>query len=171
MNNIGSRLVRAWLLTALLDGLFSSVLVSVFYGSSVARLWQGVASVPLGPSALQGGSRTVIIGLALHLAVALTWSSIFLILFSASGWLRGLTSSPVGVVGTAVVYGPVIWMAMSLLLIPQLTHRPATVNYRWWVQWFGHIPFVALPIVTSIALQGPVRIGSQASELESLASG
>src|SRR5215467_7956748 len=138
MSNIGSRLLRAWLLTALIDCLFSSVLVSVFYGSSVARLWQGVASVPLGPSALQGGSRTVIIGLALHLAVALTWSTVFLILYSGSGWLRGLTSAPLGVVGMAVVYGPLIWMTMSLLLIPQFTHRPATINYRWWVQWFGH---------------------------------
>jgi len=164
------RLIRAWLLTALIDCLFSSVLVSVFYGSSVARLWQGVASVPLGSSALQGGTKTVIIGLALHLAVALTWSTIFLILYSASGWLRGLTSTPGGIVGTAVVYGPLIWMTMSLLLIPQFTHRPATINYRWWVQWFGHIPFVALPIVTSIA-RPAVRVGNTTRELESLVSG
>jgi len=27
------------------------------------------------------------------------------------------------------------------------------INVRWWVQFFGHIPFVALPIVGLIALR------------------
>lgn len=39
------RLVRAWLLTALIDGPFSSVLSVAFYHSTVARLFQGVASI------------------------------------------------------------------------------------------------------------------------------
>ena len=34
-----SLLLRAWLLSAVVDGLFSSVLSAVFYGSTVARLW------------------------------------------------------------------------------------------------------------------------------------
>jgi len=42
-------------------------------------------------------------------------------------------------------------MTMLLALVPQFTHRPPAINYRWWVQWFGHMPFVALPIVWSIS--------------------
>jgi hypothetical protein len=38
---------------------------------------------------------------------------------------------------------------MSLVVIPLLVHRPPTISYRWWVQFFGHIPFVAIPIVAS----------------------
>ena len=40
LSGASSRLVRAWLLTALSDGLFSSVLAAVFYGSTVMRLWR-----------------------------------------------------------------------------------------------------------------------------------
>jgi hypothetical protein len=42
-----SRLVRAGLLTGVIDGLFSSVLSVVSYHSTVARLFQGVASTLL----------------------------------------------------------------------------------------------------------------------------
>jgi hypothetical protein len=153
MNAWLTRLVRAWLVTALIDALFSSCLVTLFYGSTVAKLWEGVAAVPFGPSALQGGTRFVIIGLALHLSVALTWSTLFLILYSGQRWLRELTASPAGVVLTAVVYGPLIWMMMSFVVIPHFRHLPPTINYRWWVQFFGHIPFVALPIVTLTAAE------------------
>ena len=39
-------------------------------------------------------------------------------------------------------YGPVIWLVMSLVVIPFLTKRPPTVAFRWWVQLVGHFPFV-----------------------------
>src|SRR5437762_2596366 len=41
------RFVLAGVLTAIVDGCFSSVLSAVFYGSTVARLFQGVASTLL----------------------------------------------------------------------------------------------------------------------------
>jgi uncharacterized membrane protein YagU involved in acid resistance len=145
-----SRLVRAGLVTGVTDGLFSSVLAAFFYGSTVMRLWQGVASVLLGASALNGGMRTTAIGVLMHFGVAFTWSAVFLFLFVSSSGLRDALSSPSGVIAIAAVYGPVIWMAMSLAIIPLFTHRPPVINSRWWVQFFGHIPFVALPIVALI---------------------
>jgi hypothetical protein len=150
MQRIWPRLLRAWLLTAVLDALFSSCLVKFAYGSTVTRLWQGVASVPLGPSMLDGGTRTALIGLAMHFGVALTWSIVFLLLYEGVRGLRSITSGP-GLFAVACMYGPLIWMTMSFVVIPHFTHRSPTVNYRWWVQFFGHIPFVALPIVASIS--------------------
>jgi hypothetical protein len=150
------RLVRAWLTTAVSDAIFSSVLVTVFYGSTFSRLWQGVASVPLGPKALDGGAQTVLVGLLIHLCVALTWSTVFLAIWMSSRAVQRVVASPRGALMVACIYGPCIWMAMSLVLIPTLTHRPPTINYRWWVQFFGHIPFVAFPIVATI---GRWRIG------------
>ena len=137
-------------MTAIIDGLFSSVLVSVFYGSTVTRLFQGVASTLLGPSALSGGGRTALIGLAMHFGVALTWSTVFLVLFTSFAWIRDVVASPGGVVKVATIYGPAIWMFMSFVVVRTLAHRPPTINYRWWIQFFGHIPFVAVPIVASI---------------------
>ena len=150
------RLIRAWLTTAVSDGIFSSVLVTVFYGSTFARLWQGVASVPLGAKALDGGAQSVLVGLLIHLCVALTWSTVFLVLWMASAAMQRAVSTWRGAIAVASVYGPCIWVFMSLVLIPTLTHKPPTINYRWWVQFFGHIPFVAFPIVATI---GRWRIG------------
>jgi hypothetical protein len=149
-SHAGARLLRAGLLTAVVDGLFSSILSSVFYGSTVARLWQGVASVLLGASALTGGMRTVAIGVLMHVCVAFTWSAVFLFVVSRLPPVPTLLSSPSGIVGVAAIYGPLVWTMMSLVVIPFLTHRPPTINFRWWVQLVGHAPFVGLPIVSSV---------------------
>ena len=144
------RLVRAGLVTGVTDGMFSSLLAAFVYGSTVTRLWQGVASTLLGAAALEGGIRTAAIGVLMHFGVAFGWSAVFLLLVLSSSWLRGVLAAPYGVVAVAAVYGPLIWLVMSLAVIPMLTHRPPAINIRWWVQLVGHAPFVGLPIVAMI---------------------
>ena len=145
-----ARLVRAGLLTAGVDGLFSSVLSAVFYHSTVSRLFQGVASTLLGPAALEGGAKTALVGVAMHIGVAFGWSTVFLLLVSQFSFIRRVVDSRYGVIKVASLYGPFIWSVMSLSVIPALLHRPPTINYRWWIQFVGHIPFVAVPIVSMI---------------------
>jgi hypothetical protein len=146
-----SRLVRAGLLTGITDGIFSSVLSVAFYGSTVARLFQGVASTVIGPRALTGGTTTALLGVLMHFGVAFGWSALFLFLVLRSSWLDRVLASEHGVLKVAAVYGPFIWLVMSLAVIPLLLHRPPAINSRWWTQLIGHFPFVGLPIVTSIA--------------------
>jgi len=141
-----SRIARAGLLTGVTDGLFSSVLSVAFYHSTVTRLFQGVASTLLGPAALDGGLKTAAIGVLMHFGVALGWSAVFLLLLDRSSWLRGLLGSPHGALKAASLYGPFIWLVMSLAVIPLLLHRPPAITGRWWVQLIGHIPFVGWPI-------------------------
>src|SRR5215470_3100661 len=141
------RLLRAGLLTGVVDFLFSSVLVVVFYHSTVTRLWQGVASVPLGPEALTGGMTSAAIGVLLHFGVVFTWSAVFLFVVLRWPWVRSVLASPYGKAKVAALYGPLIWTLMSLAVIPVFTHRLPPIGFRWWVQFFGHIPFVAFPIV------------------------
>lgn len=145
-----SRLVRAGLLTGVIDGLFSSVLSVVFYDSTVTRLFQGVASTLLGKEALDGGTSTALVGVLMHFGVAFGWSAVFLLLALRSVPVRRVLASRYGAVKVAAVYGPFIWLVMSLVVIPLLLHRPPTINIRWWVQLIGHFPFVGLPIVASI---------------------
>jgi hypothetical protein len=145
-----SRLVRAGLLTGATDGLFSSVLASVFYHSTVTRLFQGVASTVLGTQALDGGIPTALLGILMHFGVAFGWSAVFLFLVMRSRWVLDLLASRNGVAKVASLYGPFIWMVMSLVVIPLLVHRPPAIGFRWWVQLIGHIPFVGLPIVATL---------------------
>lgn len=145
-----SRLLRAGLLTGVTDGLFSSVLSVAFYHSTVERLFQGVAATLLGPEAFNGGIRTAVVGILMHFGVAFTWSAVFLFCVARSPWIRGVLGSPYGKLRIAALYGPVVWLVMSLAVIPLLLHRPPTISLRWWIQLLGHIPFVGIPIVASI---------------------
>ncbi|CAN5803476.1 hypothetical protein BH18ACI5_BH18ACI5_05680 [soil metagenome] len=152
------RLFQAGLLTAVIDGLFACV-SSLFYGSTPTRVFQGVASTLLGPEAFQGGARTALFGVAMHVAVAFWWSAVFLVIVMRWSWIRRALQSPGGRPSLASVYGPSIWLVMSLAVIPLLVHRPPSITVRWWIQLLGHIPFVGLPIVISIArgLRRPLR--------------
>jgi hypothetical protein len=164
IQNPWSRLVRAGLLTGILDGLFSSVLSVAFYGSTVTRLWQGVASTLLGKEAFDGGTPTALVGLLMHFGVAFGWSAVFLLLASRSAWIRRVLTSRSGILKVAAVYGPFVWLVMSLAVLPLLLQRPPAINLRWWVQLIGHFPFVGLPIVASIAggVPRPDRLASAA---------
>lgn len=149
-----SRLLRTGLLTAVSDGLFSTVLVVFFYHSTATRLWQGVAATLLGRGAFDGGTRTVLVGLLMHVGVAFAWSAVFLFGAMRARWVRDALGTRYGVAMVAAVYGPCIWLVMSLAVIPLLVHRAPTIGIRWWIQLIGHIPFVGLPIVASSA-KGP----------------
>lgn len=150
------RFVRAGLTTAIVDGLFASILHVGVYGSTVSRLFQGVASTIVGESAYTGGARTTALGMLMHCGVAFGWSAVFVFVVMRSSWIRGVLVSRYGELKIAAAYGPAIWLVMSLLVIPLLLHRPPTISVRWWVQLFGHIPFVGLPIVAS-ACRGGTR--------------
>jgi hypothetical protein len=152
-----ARLVRAGLLTGVTDGLFSSVLAVAFYHSTVQRLWQGVASTLLGRSALDGATRTALVGVLMHFGVAFGWSTVFLLVVLRSRRIREVLTTPYGVLKVAALYGPFIWMVMSLAVIPLLLHRPPAITARWWTQLIGHFPFVGMPIVATLA-----RVGSPA---------
>ncbi len=151
MSAISSRLVRAGVLTGISDGFFSSVLVTVFYGSTFVRLWQGVASTLIGRSAFDGGVAVALLGLLIHFCVAFTWSAVFLFIAMRLGWVRRLLAARYGVVKVAALYGPFVWLMMSLVVIPMFVGHLPTFTYRWWVQLIGHVPFVGLPIVASSA--------------------
>ena len=152
-----SRWIRAGVATGIVDFLFACFLSGVVYRSGVTRLWQGVASVLLGPEAMNGGTRTALIGVLMHFGVAFTWSAVFVFLLMRWGTVRQVLGSPWGVLKVAAIYGPLIWMVMSLVLIPTFTGRTPTITPRWWVNFFGHIPFVALPMVWASNFSTSIR--------------
>lgn len=157
-----ARLVRAGLATAIIDGLFSSVLSVAAYDSTVSRLFQGVAATVVGGSAFTGGARTTALGIVMHCGVAFGWSAVFVFVVMRSARIRSVLASRFGAIKVASLYGPAIWLVMSLVVIPLLVQRPTTISIRWWVQLIGHFPFVGLPIV-SLASRSATRSASESA--------
>jgi len=149
LNDALRRFLRAGALTGVVDFLFASALTVFAYGSTFSRLWQGVASVPLGRQALEGGPPMVAAGILIHFGVAFAWSAVFVFLVLRSAWVRRVLASPYGVLGVALAWGPLIWVVMSALVIPLFTGRMPSINARWWIQILGHVFFVALPMVVA----------------------
>ena len=103
---VGSAVLATWFVTAAWDFLCASALSVFAYGSTVSGLWQGVASVALGPAAREMGARGIAAGLALHLLVALTWSAAFVFAVVASRALQRVLARPLGALAVAALYGP-----------------------------------------------------------------
>lgn len=139
--------IPVWLVTAAWDFVCATALTVLAYHGTFAHLWQGVASTVFGPTAIDGGAKMVATGIALHLTVAFTWSAIFVALAIMSTGLRRVIATPGGALAVAIAYGPVIWLVMSLAIIPLATGHPPRIGFRWWVQIFAHVPFVTIPLV------------------------
>ncbi len=143
------RLVRAGILCALVD-LTWAIVLTLAYGRTIGGMLRGIATTALGPRMADGGAQAAAVGLGLHVSVAFWWSGVFLALVLASPRLRRMIASPRAALGVAAVYGPAIWIAMSVVVIPVLTGRPPVLGPRWFVQLGGHAAFVGLPIVWGI---------------------
>ena len=160
MNDPSAAITRATLATGVSDFLWACVLSMAVYGSTFARLWQGVASVPFGARAIDGGPGWVAVGIVMHFVVALAWSTMLVALVRFVPAVQLAMHSTAGAVGVALVYGPLIRVAMSLVVVPALAHRAVPVNMRWWIQLAGHFCFVGLPMVLaarSILVTAPTK--------------
>ncbi|MEO8560926.1 MAG: hypothetical protein ABI601_02550 [bacterium] len=138
-----------------LDGLFATVLYVVMGTTTVEKLFQGIASALIGPAAFRGGAATFALGVALHFTVALAWSVIFLLALRASKLIPRMLAWRLGALDVAVWFGPLVYVAMSMLVIPLFTHRVAPINTNWVVVLVGHIPFVGLPIAMIVGRAAP----------------
>jgi hypothetical protein len=131
------------------DGLWATALTLV-YGRSVGELFHGVAATALGRT-FEMGPGSVLLGVAIHFAVAFWWAAVFLALVLHYPRLRARLSKATGVTVIAALYGPFIWVAMSVAVIPLRTGVPVSLSARWWIQLIGHAMFVGVPIVGVVA--------------------
>lgn len=146
----GAVVVRAGLATAVCDFLWACALSIGVYKGTFASLWQGVASVLLGKSAVGGGTLPIVVGILMHFLVAFSWADGMVWVVRKQPRVRALLLQPFGALIIAAVLGPLIWATMSLLIIPIFTHRFPDITPRWFIQALGHVAFVALPMTATI---------------------
>ena len=140
-------IARPALTVAALDAIWAMTLWSVVLRRvTPGQLWQGVAGALLGPIARQGGAATVVLGLAMHLTVATTWSAIYYVAVRRVVWFRALAAGRAAL-ALGVAYGAFVWCVMDLVVIP-FTHArvqlPSTGLF--WVNLVGHMLVVGPPI-------------------------
>src|SRR4051812_7669905 len=132
-------LIQSGFLVALSDFVFASATGMLLKPYATPfRVFRGVASVLFGRPVLDGGTAWALVGIGMHIITAFWWSFVFIMMLRLSRALRDAIQSNSGAVLVALLYGPLIWLFMSLLFIPMMVHRPPTLTAKWWVQLVGH---------------------------------
>ena len=96
----------------MLDCLYATILWGFILGHNPAGIWQSVASGLLGKASYDGGSATVVLGLALHFLIAFVMALVYVL---ASRRLPTLTARPVLM---GVLYGLALYLVMNFVVVP-----------------------------------------------------
>ncbi len=116
----GHRFLKALFLCLLIAGTLDISDALIFYGLrgvSPERLLQNIARALIGPSAFHRGLATAALGLAIHYAITLSWSAVFL---GAAVRFRLLTRHAIV---SGLLYGGLIYLLMNFVVLP-LTRLP-----------------------------------------------
>ncbi|HKS72985.1 MAG TPA: hypothetical protein VJQ82_07280 [Terriglobales bacterium] len=105
-----------------------ALIYSAIRGATPKMVFQYIASGLVGMQSFQMGGASVVLGAAIHYAIALTWTAIFYI---ASRQIAVLRERPVI---SGIAYGAVVYVVMNYVVLP-LTRvppakRPPTVAGR-----------------------------------------
>lgn len=143
---IAALVARPALTVAVLDAVWATTLWSIILRRATpGQVWQGVAAALLGPSAREGGTATVVLGLVMHVCVATTWTAIYLV--AVRSWPAFRAAAARRALATGVAYGALVWSVMDLVVIP-FTHARVQPPAAWlfWVNLVGHMIVVGPPI-------------------------
>ncbi len=144
---VGGLLAGAW------DMSYALLWFGVVKGAPFARIPQSVAGGLLGKSSFDGGAATVVLGLALHWLIALTWASIYV--FAGRHLLPDLLRKPIP---CGLAYGAWIYFFMNWIVLPldAMHTKPHFAPLDTWLTGLAiHMLGIGLSIALSAAKTEP----------------
>jgi len=135
---------------ALVDGLYVVGVFDWSMGATTApRIFQGIALALVGRElALGGGWWTALLGLAMHVGVALSWTLVWALLYGGSARVRALVRTVPRALVAGVLYGVGVHLAMQLAILP-LTHARVSpmLSRGALLVLLAHVTVIGPPIV------------------------
>jgi hypothetical protein len=143
--------VRTGVVLAIVDGFSAYALGLIFFGHPpFARVFQGVAAALLGKGAYALGTEGMLIGLAMHTAVAFGWATLYYLVYRRWAALQRAASGTIGIATVGPALGAIIWLSMCYIIFPmtKLHHVPlASLGF---VVNFVHHMLVVGPLVVAM---------------------
>lgn len=129
------------LVIGILDGLTAAIHYYLKTGKNPAAVYKFIASGVLGPTALKGGADMVILGIVLHLMIAMVFAFLFYLIYERTGLFR-LSPWLVG-----LIYGSFVWVVMNLVVVPlsRTPHITLTTS-RILTSWLILVVMIGLPL-------------------------
>jgi len=142
--------MKRFLLAALVVGtldISEVMIVTWLKGGAPIRIFQGIASGIYGKASFDGGTRTILIGLALHYFIATMAVAVY---FLASRKLTILNRHPVL---TGATYGLMVYLFMNFVVLPlSAIGGPKFTTFSVVNQLFCHM--VLIGITTGLFARG-----------------
>jgi hypothetical protein len=137
----GDVIFRGGIIAALLDIALAMSFWWFYSGASPFVILQSIAAGLLGKSSFEGGMGTVALGAFLHLFIACVMAAVYYL--GCRRW-PALYQRPV-FYGT--VYGVILYLAMSYVVLPLSQASPLPFIPSWFVASVAsHILFVGIPV-------------------------
>jgi hypothetical protein len=137
---VAQAIIFGGLTVGALDFTYASV-SAIIRGSTPARTWRFVASGLIGPSSMNGGVSTMLLGIAIHVFIATCVVAAFVV---ASRFIPMLTKNPF-LYGP--IYGVLVFLVMMRIVIPMsaIGVTPAFVIPRSVFELLMHMFGIGLP--------------------------
>ena len=103
--------IIAGLICGILDGL-AAIIITLSFGGTIARMFQGIAFGVLGKPAYQDGASSIALGIALHFTISFGAAIVY---FIATRYLPILISQALL---CGVLYGVIVHLVMQYAVIP-----------------------------------------------------
>lgn len=137
LNTVLKPLFLTALLAGTLDGLAAVIMYCAKTGKDPMNVFRYIASGVFGSDAFAGGTTMAIWGIVFHFIIALGWTVLFFVVALRVSMLT--KHWPL----SGVVYGLVVWLAMSQIVVP-LSRVPASTGSA---DWSGMIRAALILIV------------------------
>jgi hypothetical protein len=145
---VATRLLAAGLVVAALDFLYVLVRwVWLEHALTVQELAQSIATGLLGRAAYDGGIRTAVLGLLLHLGVACGWTLVFFVVTARVPAFRAMVATVRGRVLAGLLWGPIVWLLMDFVVLPLSRARPTPpTSPTFYVNLVQHALMIGMPM-------------------------
>jgi hypothetical protein len=136
---------------AVVDGLSAVAINAVFFHNpSVAHTFQGVSGALLGRQAYALGVEGMLIGIAMHVAVAFSWAALYLVVYRNWPSLRRAARGKIGIATVGPITGAIIWLSMCYVVFPMTKlHHVPIASLRFMVNFVHHMLVVG-PLVVAM---------------------
>jgi hypothetical protein len=136
---------------AIVDGFSAYALGALFFGHPpFARVFQGVAAALLGKEAYALGTEGMLIGLAMHTAVAFAWATLYYLVYRNWPALQRAANGWIGVATVGPLLGAIIWLSMCYIVFPTTNLHHVPIASRGFVVNFVHHMLVVGPLVVAM---------------------
>lgn len=134
--------VRAIILTGFIVGaldIASAIILTLYYGRTITRLMQFIASGLLGKSAFEGGMPVATLGLVLHFFIAF---SVVIVFYFVRQRFAFAYAHPIP---SGIFYGLIVYAVMNLIVLPLSAAHPRYSLSGILIQIGIHMFIIGLP--------------------------